>query len=396
MQDITVMNGLKSIESLTAQLGVERMGRAKRYPAYVGIDQHKEWLVVAVAFAGRAEPEDWGRFPNTRKGVKQLLKRLARRTGGEVASLCYEAGPCGYGLYRCLRASGHDCLVVAPSTIPQPRGRRRKTDRRDARSLARRHRSGDLDGITVPDEEQERMRDLTRCRGDAKDAQRKARQRLNAYLLRHDVRYTLTQSRWNKTHLRWLCELRLAEPVAQAVLDQYVAMERTASERLAEIEALMREALVNWSQAQWVYELKALRGMDTIAAMGLVAELGDLRRFAHPRQLMAFLGLVPGEHSSGDRIKRLSTGSGNRHARRLLIEAAWCYRFPARVTAHLRRAMRQASPEAKAISWKAQKRLCGRYRKLIERGKSTKKVVVAVARELCGFLWAIYQAPPVR
>lgn len=367
---------------------------ARGYPAYVGIDQHAAWLVVFVALAdGWSEPEDWGRFENSVKGVKKLLKRLGKRFGGEVVALCYEAGPCGFGLHRALEAAGHDCLVVSPALVATQSGRRRKTDRRDAGLLAKRLRSGELTGITVPDEEREAMRSLTRCRSDAKDAQRRARQQLQSFLLRLGVGYTLTKNRWTKTHYAWLADLKLDQEVDQLVLQNYVDAEESATTRVKQVETQLMNCLERWSQAGWVTQLRAFRGIDYVGAMVLVAELGDLRRFAHPRHLMAYLGLIPGEHSSGEKTKRLSIGRGNRHARRILIEAAWTYRMVARKTRHIRGAMDNASASTQAVSWKAQQRLCQRYRSLTERGKSPKKAVVAIARELCGFLWAAYQQP---
>lgn len=377
------------------ETGVARIEgvHARRYPAYVGIDQHKEWLVVAVAIEGRDAPEDWGRFENSSRGIKKLLKRLARRFGGEVVSVCYEAGPCGYGLYRTVRHSGHDCLVVAPTTVPMPAGQRRKTDQRDARLLARSLRNGDLRGIHVPDSEQQDMRALTRARQSAKSAQRVTRQHINSYLLQYGKRYTETKSRWTQRFYRWLAELTMDNPLQQTVLQDLVDAEERATQRLKDLEQQMQYWLPKWSQVNYVYELRALRGIDWRSAMVLVAELGDLRRFGHPNHLMAYLGLIPGEDSSGDKYRRLSTGHGNRHVRRMLIEAAWCYKTAARKSKHLKNKMERATQYARDISWKAQKRLCGRYRDLSERGKSKQKITVAIARELCGFLWAIYQNP---
>lgn len=391
-QQVEASSAQMAITSTLAQ-GPKTSLPPSRYPAYVGIDQHKDWLVVAVALEGRDAPEDWGRFENSARGFKKLLKRLGRRFAGEVVCLCYEAGPCGYGLYRALRNCGHDCLVVAPTAIPITAGQRRKTDRRDARLLARSLRNGDLRSIHVPDAEQQDMRSLTRARQNAKSAQRVARQHINSYLLQYGKRYTQTKSKWTQLFYRWLAELTMDNPLQQLVLQDLVDAEEQATRRLADLEDQMRYWLPKWSQVQYVYELRALRGIDWRSAMVLVAELGDLRRFVHPNHLMAYLGLIPGEHSSGDKHRRLSTGHGNRHVRRMLIEAAWCYRSPARKSHHLKKKMAQSSEHAKHISWKAQVRLCGRYRSLTERGKSSKKITVAVARELCGFLWALYQTP---
>ena len=234
------------------------------------------------------------------------------------------------------------------------------------------------------------MRDLTRARGDFKAQERKARQQLNAYVLRHGHAWPANKTRWSKTHYNWLESLRFAHDWQQVVLQEYIDAVKAASQRVADITAQMERALAQWSLAPVVDALVALRGIDKLAAMVLLAELGDLRRFASPKQLMAFLGLVPSEHSSGGtRHQGAITKTGNGHARRMLVESAWSYRFQARQTMHLKRKARNASSEAKAIAWKAQKRLCGRYRSLTQAGKNTKLVCVAIARELVGFIWDI-------
>lgn len=398
MTERIVNKSLKSTEldvpeAVTAVIP-EQPRLVRDYPGFVGIDQHAQWLAVAVALMGMSEPESWGRFENSPKGVKKLLKRLGRTFGGQVVALCYEAGPCGFGLYRMLVEAGHDCLVVSPASVAVEAGNRRKTDRRDASLLAKRLRSGELRGITVPDEEREAVRSLTRCRSDAKGAQKVARQQLASFLLRLGIRYNLTEKKWTKTFYRWLADLKLDDRVNQAVLQDYADAEESATDRLRRIEGQMMDALKNWSLRWWVIQFRAMRGIDYISAMVLVAELGDLQRFAHPRNLMAYLGLIPGEHSSGNKIRRTSIGRGNQHARRVLIEAAWCYRFNARKTVHIRAAMKPASTESQAISWKAQQRLCKRYSDLNDRGKTNKKITVAIARELCGFLWALFQQTP--
>jgi len=373
-----------------AQAVVEGQLGWDRYAAYVGLDVHKETIVISVARRGRGAPESWGEIANKTKSIDKLIGRVAAAFGGELVLWCYEAGPCGYGVYRHLLARGQDCQVVAPSQIPQKPGERVKTDRRDAAKLAAHLRSGDLSAVWVPDEEQEAMRDLTRARGDFKGQQRKARQQLNAFVLRHGHHWPKGRSRWTQAHLEWLESLRFAHPWQREVLARYLEAVREAGRRVAEITAEMERALPQWSLAPVVASLMALRGIDRVAAMTLLAELGDLTRFDSPRQLMGFLGLVPSEHSSGGRRRQGAiTLTGNRHARRMLVESAWSYRFPARQTAHLKRKGADASGEAKTIAWQAQKRLCGRYRRLQQAGKNTKVVTVAVARELVGFIWAI-------
>ncbi len=372
-------------------LGTVRQDQAmSRYAAYIGLDVHNESIVVAVARAGRQAPESRREIANKPKSVAKLVERLNQEFGGEVVLFCYEAGPCGYGLYRHLLGLGHDCQVVAPSLIPKKPGDRIKTDRRDACKLAQALRSGDLTAVWVPDEEQEAMRDLTRARADMKAQERKARQQLNAYVLRHGHAWASNKTRWTKTHYNWLEGLRFAHDWQQVVLQEYIDAVKAASQRVADITAQMERVLPQWSLAPVVGSLVALRGIDKLAAMVLLAELGDISRFDSPKQLMAFLGLVPSEHTTGGRRRQGAiTKTGNRHARRMLVESAWSYRFPARQTAHLKRKATNASDEARDIAWKAQKRLCGRYRTLTRAGKETKRVCVAIARELVGFVWDI-------
>ncbi|MCP8688707.1 IS110 family transposase [Marinobacterium sedimentorum] len=359
--------------------------RSDFYSLYVGLDVHKETIAVAVARPGRGEPDYRGEIPNRPKTVEKLIRQLSEQADGGVVLFCYESGPCGYGLYRQIIASGHDCQVVAPSLIPRKPGERIKTDRRDALKLARLLRSGDLTAIWVPDQEQEAMRDLTRARDDMK-----ARQQLSAFVLRHCHSWPKGKTRWTQTHYNWLESLKFAHPWQQVVLQEYIDAEKAASQRVTDLTTSMMQALVQWSLAPVVDSLVALRGIDKIAAMVLLAELGDISRFTSPRQLMAYLGLVPSEHSSGPRRRQGGiTLTGNGHARRMLVESAWSYRFPARQTMHLKRKAVNASDEAKAIAWRAQTRLCGRYRTLTQAGKNTKLVCVAIARELAGFIWDV-------
>ena len=358
------------------------------YSAYVGLDIHKDAIAVAVALPGRKEPIYRGEIKNERRSLLRVIGSLS--PNGEVVSFCYEAGPCGYGVYREIIETGHHCTVVAPSLIPRRPGERVKTDRRDALMLARLHRAGELKAVWVPGEEQEAMRDLTRAREDLKAIELRARQRLAAFLLRHDRVYRLGRSRWTQKYFRWLEEQRFEDPVQQVVFQEYIDTVVAARDRVATLEEQMREALGRWSLRPVVEALMALRGVDMITAATVLAELGDLTRFDSPRELMSFLGLVPSEHSSGGRRRQGSiTKTGNGHVRRVLIEAAWSYRFPARKTAHLRRKASVAPPAAQAIAWAAQKRLCARYRHLYQAGKAKGQVTTAVARELSGFIWAI-------
>ena len=358
------------------------------YGAYVGLDIHKDAVAVAVALPGRKDPTYRGEIKNERKSLLRLIASLS--PNGEVVSFCYEAGPCGYGMYREITDAGHHCAVVAPSLIPRRSGERVKTDRRDALMLARLHRAGELRAVWVPGEAQEAMRDLTRAREDLKAIDLKARQRLGAFLLHHDRVYRSGKTRWTQQHFRWLEEQRFEDPVQQVVFQEYVDTVVAARHRVATLEEQMREALNRWSLRPVVEGLMALRGVDMITAATVLAELGDLTRFDSPRELMSLLGLVPSERSSGERRRQGGiTKTGNGHARRVLIEAAWCYRFPARKTAHWRRKASAAPPAVQAIAWAAQKRLCGRYRHLYHTGKAKCQVTTAVARELSGFIWAI-------
>ncbi len=383
-------NKVVNTETASSVIAMKVGQREGRYAAYIGLDVHKDSIAVAVAWPGRSEPESRGEIANKPKTIDKLIRRLSESAGGGVLLFCYEAGPCGYGLYRQILASGHDCQVVAPSLIPRKPGERIKTDKRDALKLSRHLRAGDLTAVWVPDEEQEAMRDLTRARDDMKSQERKARQQLNAFVLRHGQAWPSGKTRWTQTHFNWLESMRFEQPYLQVVLQEYIEAVKAATQRVTDMTDQMMQALPHWSLGPIVDSLVALRGIDKIAAMVLLAELGDISRFQSPKQLMAYLGLVPSEHSSGGRRRQGAiTLTGNGHARRMLVESAWSYRFQARQTMHLKRKAQNASAEAKAIAWRAQKRLCGRYRTLTQAGKNTKLVCVAIARELVGFIWDI-------
>jgi transposase len=379
----------KAIDQQTVA-ALDRAAAWNRYGAFVGLDVHKDTIAVAIALPGRDEPAYRGEIKHEPKALKRWLQRLSDEFGGAVLLFCYEAGPCGYGLYRRLIEAGHDCQVVAPSLIPKKAGERVKTDRRDALKLARLLRSGDLTAVWVPDTEQESMRDLTRARDDMKGQERKARQQLNAFLLRQGHHWPSGKKRWTRIHFNWLESISFEQPWLQVVLQEYIDAVKAATQRVKDLTDQLLRALPNWSLAPVVEALVALRGIDKLAATVLLAELGDISRFDSPKQLMAYLGLVPSEHSTGSRRRQGGiTLTGNRHARRMLVECAWSYRFPARQTMHLKRKAKNASEAAKAIAWRAQKRLCGRYRQLTQAGKNVKLVCVAIARELVGFIWDI-------
>jgi transposase len=359
---------------------------------YVGLDVHKEGIVVAVAEGGlRGEIREYGQIANTPAALDRLARKLGR--DGVRLRFCYEAGPCGYGIQRHLSARGHECVVVAPSLIPKRAGDRVKTDRRDAASLARLHRAGELTAVWVPDAAHEAMRDLVRARLDAVHALRRARQQLSGFLLRHGCHYG--RPAWTKLHRRWLASLKFEQAVHHLVLEDYVQAVEAAEARRDRLTAQIAVMLPAWTLAPVVAALQTLRGMALVNAATLIAELGDLSRFANPRQLMAYLGLVPSEHSSGASVRRGGlTKAGNSAARRLLIEAAWCYRFPARVSRELLLRQEEQPKPIREIAWKAQLRLCARYRKLARTGKPANVVTAAIARELAGFIWAIAQRVP--
>jgi len=378
------------IETASSLNVISQHQKTTHYPAYIGLDVHKDTIAPAVAETGREAPQSRGEIANKPGRIAKMVERLAAQYDGQVLLFCYEAGPCGYALYRQLLELGHDCIVVAPALIPHKPAERIKTDKRDALKLARYLRSGDLTSVWVPDEEQEAMRDLTRARDDFKAQERKARQQLNAFVLRHGHSWPKGKTRWTKTHYNWLESIRFNHDWQQVVLQEYIDAVNAGTKRVADLTAQLERVLPQWSLAPVVYSLVALRGIDKLAAMVLMAELGDISRFQSPRKLMAFLGLVPREHTSSDRRRQGPiTKTGNNHARRMLVESAWSYRFPARQTMHLKRKAKTATDQAKAIAWNAQKRLCGRYQSLTQSGKNTKLVCVAIARELSGFIWDI-------
>lgn len=370
---------------------LDEMAIAK-YEWFVGLDVHKDTIAVAIAARDRGAPEYQGEIRNTPAALSKLVRRLSSH--GEALLFCYEAGPCGYTLWRQIMDFGQDCQVVAP-----PKSEHIKTDRRDAVRLARLLRSGDLRRVWVPDVEQEAMRDLLRCRADFKKHERSVRQQLGGFVLRHGHHWPSNRTRWTLAHFAWLETLELPHPWQRDVLNEYLEAVRAASDQVKQLSDRIAAALPQWSLAPVVDSLVALRGVDQLIAMAILAELGDISRFDSPKQLMGFLGLVPSQHNSGSKRRSGSiTLAGNHHVRWLLVEAAWCYRFPARQTAHLKRKAKNASVESKRIAWRAQTRLCGRYRKLVEAGKNQKTVCVAIARELVGFIWDIVRTemPGVR
>ena len=355
---------------------------------YVGLDTSKLKISVAVAAAGRdGEVRFFGDIASTPEAVERLVRKLAQRY--RRLFFAYEAGPTGYGLQRQIVALGHDCAVVAPSLIPKRPGERIKTNRRDALSLARLHRAGELTPVWVPDPGHEAMRELVRAREAAMEDLRAKRQHLQSFLLRHGRIFT-GRGAWTKAHTRWLCELCFEHPAQHIVLAEYRQAILDAEARLERLTGQVAELVPSWSMAPLVTAYQAMRGVAFLTAVTFAAEIGDVRRFDSPRQLMAYLGLVPSESSTGEKVRRGGiTKAGNSRARRVLIEGAWTYRFPARMGRALQERQNGLPKAVCDIAWKAQLRLCGRYRKLAARGKRQGVVTAAIAREMAAFLWAI-------
>jgi transposase len=357
---------------------------------FIGMDVHKDTIVVAVTATGEVgKATAYGTFPNTAAALEKLVRRF-RQTGDGPLKFCYEAGPCGYCVHRTLSRLGADCIVVAPSMIPRKSGDRQKNDKRDAASLAVLHRGGLLTAVWVPDAAHEAMRDLIRTRLAAVRAVRTVRQQLSAFLLRHERIYRNRGKAWTKAHRGWLADQSFTQPAQQIVLEESIEAVRLGEQRRDRVDGYPRAQIPTWSLFPLVRNLGALRGLDTIASAGLAAAIGDPSRFASAPDFMAYLGLVPSEHSSGPKRRTGAiTKSGDIHARTLLIEAAHSYRFPARI-ARSKLAAVDAVPEAvRVIAWKAQTRLCQRYRQMMAKGKPTQVVVTAIARELAGFVWSI-------
>lgn len=351
---------------------------------FVGLDVHKESIAIAAAAPGREAP----RFVGTvGAALAQLLKALGRLGEPGRTLVAYEAGGTGFALARRLAEHGWRCQVIAPSKMPRKPGDRIKTDRRDALTLAGYLRAGELTVVHVPDVRDEAMRDLSRAREDAVHARRKARQQIKAMLLRHGLRYE-GKTAWGPAHERYLAAVTFEHDAQRIAWAEYRAAATAAHERVERLECALREQAAGWRFGPVVAALRCFKGIDFVAALTLVAEIGDLHRFAHPKQLMAYLGLVPSEHSSGaSRAQGSITKTGNAHARRVLVESAWSYRYSARMSVELTRRNQDQPAAVREIAWRAQLRLCARMRRLRARGVHENKVCVAIARELVGFVW---------
>ena len=355
---------------------------------FIGMDVHKNSITIAICDVDRSsQPRMYGAIDNDLSVLDKFCRKMV--SSASRLHFVYEAGPCGYGIYRHLTRNGFACMVAAPSMIPKKSGDRIKNDRRDAKMLARLHRAGELTAVYVPDQQDEAMRDLTRAREDAVIAARKAKQRLRAFLLRNRIVYT-GRPRWSKAFFNWLSDVAMPHPAQQIALQEYIDAVHENLKRVERLTDQIRMLTSGWRLAPVVSVLQAARGVSLIVASTLLAEIGDLSRFANPSQLMAHLGLVPSEYSTGDSIKKGGiTKTGNSHARKVLIEAAWSYRMQARVSRLLLKRQQELPDQVRQIAWKAQLRLCARFRKLLAAGKSKQVAVTAVARELSAFLWAM-------
>jgi transposase len=359
----------------------------KNNSTFVGLDVHKNSIDIAIANTGReGEVRHYGKIDGTLAALDKAVRKLVSR--GTHLQFVYEAGPCGYQIYRHLTANGFDCKVVAPSMIPK-KNKKVKNDRRDAINLARLHRAGELTPIHVPLPEDEAMRDLNRARQDAKGDEKKSKQRLLAFLLRNGYRYS-GRTPWSQAHRRWLADIKMPHPAQQIVLQEYIDTLTQCSLRVKQLTEQIRQLLPQWPMFPVVRALQSLRGVSLIVSITTVVEIGDFKRFEHPVDLMNYLGLTPSEDSSGEKVKRGPiTKAGNSHVRRMLVEAAWAYRLRARISRELLKRQTDLPQHICDISWKAQLRLCARYRQLWAKGKVKQVITTAIARELCGFIWAI-------
>jgi transposase len=357
---------------------------------FVGLDVHKESIAIAVAEQAGGAPQTVATVPHEMRSLLKQLKKLA--SVGPIRC-CYEAGPTGFALRRALQKEGIECVVIAPSLTPKQPGDRVKTDRRDAEKLARFYRSGDLTEVYVPDETTEAMRDLERAREDAKRAQGTARRQLQQFLLRHGRQFE-GKTAWTGEHMEWIRYLKFDHEAHNRVLVDYVAAVENATVRLVALTKDIVDLVETWSMRPLVKALQALRGVQLLTAVTLVAEIGNFARFASAPKLMAYLGLVPSEHSSGEMTRRgRITRCGNRSVRTALVESAWNNRFRPKVSRDLKKRHDGVAPNVCAIAWKAQQRLHARYARLTGRGKNGKKTITAMARELAGFVWAIAREP---
>jgi len=364
----------------------------KQVTTYVGVDAHKKDLFIAMLVGDQATPVTW-QLANEPNAVRRLVRKLEREAPGSV-QMCYEAGPCGYALQRQVTTPRVSCQVIAPALVPRKPGDRIKTNRRDARKLAELLRAGLLTEVRPPTPEEEAVRDLCRARDDAREDLQRCRHRLGKLLLRRGLHYS--GRNWTRAYRQWIDSLDWTQPAERVVVDDYLLAVDQLEARLSELDARLAEIAETDPYRERVGWLRCFRGIDTLTAILILAELHDFRRFQSPRALMAYVGLVPGEDSSGEKHRRgRITRTGNALVRRLLVEMAWHYQRRPSIGVALTRRRKGQPGRVIAIADKAQQRLCRRFRRLAEQHKPAPKVAVAIARELAGFLWAALQPAPM-
>ena len=357
---------------------------------FIGLDTHKSFTQICILKDNRgAAPQSLGKINTTKAAFIKLARQLTSKYPKATLHFIYEAGPCGYWIYRLLTSLNHCCYLVAPSLIPKKSGDRVKTDKRDAEKLTKLFKAEELTTIYVPEAEDEAIRDLSRARETAMKDLKDAKYQLKGLFLRNNINCQVKDN-WSVQHLRWLTELVLPHPSQQIVLQEMI---QTITERIKRVERLVNELehqVKQWRYYPVVKAIQAMRGVRLLVAVGTIAELGDLRRFDHPRKLMAYLGLVPSEHSSGDSRKQGKiTKCGNGRARRLLIEGAQTYKHKANISTQLQKRQEGLPTAIVDIAWQAQLRLCRRYQRLMNKGKHRNIVVTAIAREMIAYIWAI-------
>jgi len=358
----------------------------------IGLDVHKDNIAVAVARAS-GDSQSLGMIPNTPESIRRLMRKYGPF---DQLGVCYEAGPCGYVIHRQLTRMGIDCLVAAPSLIPRKPGDRIKTDRRDAQKLARLLRSGDLTPVWVPSMAHEALRDLSRSCHQSRQDLTRVRHRISKMLLRHGVSRPEKMNTWTLRHRDWLNTVHFPQHSQEIVYRELLFQMDQSKDRVERLAKELEQEAAESPFASLIAAWQCLRGVALISSAGFAAEFGDMRRFDNPRQMMSYVGMVASEHSSGAVVRRGSiTKVGNTYVRHLLVQDAWHYRHPPTISAALHRRQDNQPDIVKEIAWKAQCRLHKRYWRLIGRGKPQQKAVVAVARELLGFLWAIAQEVPV-
>ena len=364
---------------------------------FIGLDTHKEYSTVAVSLDGREHPIEFiGKIKTNKQAYQKLCRQLLSKYLGATLHFVYEAGPCGYWIYRMLSSMGYACYIVAPSLIPKKPGDRVKTDKRDAIMLCELLKQGNIDPIYVPEPDDEALRDLSRARERAMHDLNDARYQLKALLLRNHIVYD-GKANWSLKHLRWLTELVLPHPAQQLVLQECIQVIHERNARLERLDTELDHQARQWRYYPVVKSIQAMRGIRLLTAVGLITELGDLSRFDNPRKLMSYVGLVPSEHSSSNkRHLGAITKAGNSRARRLLTESAHSYRYAAHISTDLQKRQENLSKEVIDIAWQAQTRLCRRFQRLQHKGKHRSVIVAAIAREIIAYVWAISREVPLR